>query len=218
LHFDLEQLLQAGGYIGLFGIIFAESGLLFGVFLPGDSLLFTAGLLASQGYFSLPMLAATCSIAAITGDAFGYLFGRRVGRALFERRDSRWFRREHLLVAEAFYEKHGGKAIVLARFLPIVRTFAPIIAGVAAMSYPRFALYNVLGGVLWGAGLTVTGYLLGSIVPDVDRYLLPLIAGIVLASILPTVLHVGKEHRLRLVAAVRARFARREPTLEADVD
>jgi membrane-associated protein len=216
VHFELDQLIQAVGYVGLFGIIFAESGLLVGVFLPGDSLLFTAGLLASQGHFSLPLLAGTCVSAAITGDAVGYLFGRRVGRRLFDRPDSRWFKREHLLLAEAFYAKHGGKAIILARFLPVVRTFAPIVAGAAGMHYPRFALYNVLGGLLWGAGLTVAGYVVGNVAPDVDRYLLPIILGIILVSVLPTGLHLARERLGRVAPTVRARLLGRAVAVDPD--
>lgn len=196
MYLDLVELIQAGGYLGLFAIVFAESGLLFGVFLPGDSLLFTAGFLASQGFLSLPLVIVTCVAAAILGDAIGYAFGRRVGRRLFERCDSRWFKRKHLLAAEAFYEKHGGKAIVIARFLPVVRTFAPIVAGVGDMRYRRFALFNVAGAVLWGAGVTAAGYLLGNAIPDIDRYLLPMILAIIVVSALPGLAHLSASRRL----------------------
>jgi membrane-associated protein len=192
---DLEKLIRAVGYPGLFAIVFAESGLLIGIMLPGDSLLFTAGFLASQGYFNVVLLVIICVVAAITGDAAGYTFGRRVGRRLYERPDSRFFKRKHLLAAEAFYEKHGGKALVLARFLPVVRTLAPIVAGVSAMEYRRFALFNMLGGVLWGAGVTLGGYVLGEVIPSPDRYLLPVIFLIVLISLLPTLIHVGNAYR-----------------------
>jgi membrane-associated protein len=193
---DLEKLLKAVGYPGLFAIIFAESGLLVGIMLPGDSLLFTAGFLASQGFFNVAVLAVICIVAAISGDAVGYTFGRRVGRRLFERPDSRFFKQKHLHAAEAFYEKHGGKAILLARFIPIVRTLAPIVAGVSDMHYPRFAVYNIAGGILWGAGVTLGGYLLGETIPSPDRYLLPVIFAIVVISLLPTVLHVGRSYWL----------------------
>ncbi|MHB1131243.1 MAG: DedA family protein [Chloroflexota bacterium] len=193
MHWDIVELIRAVGYVGVFFIVFAESGLLFGVFLPGDSLLFTAGFLASQGHLSLPVLVVGCVIAAITGDAVGYAFGRRVGRRLYERDDSRWFKRKHLLAAEAFYERHGGKAIVIARFLPIVRTFAPVVAGTANMRYRRFALFNIIGALLWGLGLPVAGYLLGNAIPDVDRYLLPILAAIIFLSVLPSLLHVLRE-------------------------
>lgn len=218
MHWDLSDLIRTVGHLGVFAIVFAESGLLFGVFLPGDSLLFTAGFLASQGYLSLPYLAVGCALSAIAGDAVGYAFGRRVGRRLFERPDSRWFKRKHLLAAEAFYEKHGGKAIVLARFLPVVRTFAPIIAGVGNMRYRRFALFNVLGGILWGAGVTTAGYLLGNAVPDVDRYLLPIVGAIVVISALPTLLHVLSAHRDELGQVLRLRCRRELAPVEVEAD
>lgn len=218
MHWDLSDLIRTVGHLGVFAIVFAESGLLFGVFLPGDSLLFTAGFLASQGYLSLPYLAVGCALSAIAGDAVGYAFGRRVGRRLFERPDSRWFKRKHLLAAEAFYEKHGGKAIVLARFLPVVRTFAPIIAGVGNMRYRRFALFNVLGGILWGAGVTTAGYLLGNAVPDVDRYLLPIVGAIVVISALPTLLHVLSAHRDELGQVLRLRGRRELAPVEVEAD
>jgi membrane-associated protein len=191
------------GYAGVGAIVFAESGLLVGIMLPGDSLLFTAGFLASQGVFSLPVLALVCVAAAIAGDGVGYSFGRRVGRRLFERPDSRFFKRRHLLAAEAFYERHGGKTIVLARFLPVVRTLAPIVAGVANMHYPRFALFNAAGGLLWGAGVTTAGYLLGSTIPDPDRYLIPVVLVIIVISALPSALHVLHANRHELAARLR---------------
>lgn len=189
LHWDIIELIRTVGYIGLFAIIFTESGLFFGFFLPGDSLLFTAGFLASQDFLSLPVLIIGCVIAAISGDTVGYTFGRHVGRKLFERPDSRFFKRQHLLAAEAYYEKHGAKTIVLARFIPVIRTFAPIVAGVSSMRYRRFIMFNVVGGLLWGAGLPLAGYVLGSTIPDVDRYLLPIIAVIIVVSVLPALSH-----------------------------
>ena len=205
LHLDLFWLIKTVGYLGLFFIIFSESGLLIGVFFPGDSLLFTAGILASQGFLDLPLLVILCTVAAITGDSVGYAFGHRVGRRLFERPDSRFFKRKHLLAAEAFYEKHGGKTIILARFLPFVRTFAPIIAGVARMNYSRFLLFNVVGGVLWGAGVPAAGYLLGNAIPDIDRYLIPIILAIVALSVLPSAIHVISAHRQELRSLIGPR-------------
>jgi len=147
--FDLVALIKAAGYLGLFGIVFAESGLFVGFFLPGDSLLFTAGFLASQGFLNIWILAPLAFIAAILGDNFGYAFGRRVGPAIFTRERSLFFHKEYLERARIFYEAHGGKAIVLARFLPVIRTFAPILAGVGRMRWPTFLFYNVIGAVLW---------------------------------------------------------------------
>ncbi len=195
MHFDLAEILRTVGYIGVFAIIFAESGLLIGFFLPGDSLLFTAGFLASQGFFDIWVLVIGCFLAAVTGDSVGYAFGHRVGRRLFQREDSIVFHRKHLERAEAFYQQHGGKTIILARFIPVIRTFAPIVAGMGRMHYTRFLMYNLVGGFLWGVCVTVAGYFLGNMIPDVDRYLLPVIAVIIIVSTLPTVIHIWKDYR-----------------------
>ena len=205
---DLRDLLEAVGYVGLFVIVFAESGLLIGILLPGDSLLFTAGFLASQGIFELPLLFLVTVTAAISGDAVGYIFGRRVGRRMYERPDSRFFKQKHLRAAEAFYEKHGGKAIILARFVPIVRTLAPIFAGVSAMNYRRFFMFNVVGGLLWGLGVTSGGYFLGEVIPDPDRYLLPVILVIIVVSLLPSAIPIWLEHRTKIIAYARGRLRR----------
>lgn len=202
---DLAEVLKTVGYIGLFLIVFAESGLLVGIMLPGDSLLFTAGFLASEGYFHITVLVLICVLAAICGDAAGYWFGRRVGRRLYERPDSRIFKRRHLEAAEAFYARHGGKTIILARFTPIVRTMAPIVAGASAMPYRRFATFNIVGGVLWGAGVTLGGFLLGSTIPDPDKYLLPVVALIIVLSAAPTLIHLAVSHRHEIRGYVRRR-------------
>lgn len=191
--FDLIALIIAAGYAGLFAIVFAESGLLIGFFLPGDSLLFTSGYLASQGVLDIRVLVPLCFIAAVTGDAAGYTLGYRLGRRLFQREDSFWFHRKHLVRAEEFFAKHGGKAIVLARFLPIVRTFTPIVAGMGAMSYPRFAVFNVVGALFWAIGVTLAGYWLGSAIPDADQFLLPVVFVIIAISVAPTAVHVLKQ-------------------------
>lgn len=203
--FDLQQLVEVVGLAGVAAVVFAESGLLIGFFLPGDSLLFTAGFLASQGVFAIVPLVLICFAAAVVGDSVGYAFGHRVGRKIFTKDDSLLFHRAHLLRAEQFYARHGGKTIILARFLPVVRTFAPILAGVGAMAYPRFLAYNVVGGALWAIGLTVLGYFLGSVVPDVDRYLLPIVIGIIVLSVLPTMFHVLRhaEDRARLLRVLK---------------
>ncbi len=205
--FSLEELIKTAGYAGLFAIVFAESGLLFGIFLPGDSLLFTAGFLASAGFFDPWVLVLVFVAAAILGDAVGYAFGRRVGRRLYERPNSRWFKRRHLERAEAFYERHGRKAIVLARFVPIVRTLAPIVAGMACMRYRRFVLFNALGGALWGAGVTLAGYSLGNVIPEqaVEVFLPAIVALIVVISALPTLVHVWREGGLQARVWARRR-------------
>ncbi|HBB65105.1 MAG TPA: hypothetical protein DCZ84_00460 [Candidatus Vogelbacteria bacterium] len=184
--FDVVALVQWGGYLGVAAIIFAESGLFFGFFLPGDSLLFTAGFLASQGYLNFWLLAPLLFIAAAAGDSVGYAFGYRVGPALFSRPDSRFFRHEHLIRTQKFFEKYGARAVVLARFMPIVRTFTPILAGVGKMRYASFLTYNLAGAGLWAVGVTGVGYFLGSAVPGIDRYLFPIIITIIIISILPS--------------------------------
>jgi len=181
----LISLIKTAGYFGLFFIIFAESGLFFGFFLPGDSLLFTAGFLASQGFFNIFILLGVGAFAAISGDSVGYSFGRRVGKAIFKKDDSLFFNKKNLLKAQQFYDKYGSKTIVLARFVPIVRTFAPIVAGAAGMKYRTFIAYNFIGGLLWSVGMLLTGFFLGSVIPDVDKYLLPIIALIIFVSALP---------------------------------
>lgn len=197
MHFDLTHILPTIGIIGIAAIVFAESGLLIGFFLPGDSLLFTAGFLASQGIFNIWTLAIVSFIAAVLGDQVGYMFGQRVGKRIFHRKDSLLFHKDNIEKAQKFYEKHGKKTIILARFMPVVRTFAPIVAGVGDMHYPTFLTYNIIGGVLWAIGLTVAGYFLGKTIPDVDKYLLPIIAVIVVASVLPSAMHILKEKENR---------------------
>ncbi|HJR86680.1 MAG TPA: VTT domain-containing protein [Acidimicrobiia bacterium] len=192
---DPRDLLVTFGTIGLFLIVFAESGLFFGFFLPGDSLLFTAGLFAAQGTLNLPLILVGCFIAAVAGDQVGYVFGQRVGPALFKRPDSKLFKQEYVERARAFFEKHGPKTIVLARFVPIVRTFAPILAGVGRMQYRTFVSYNLIGGFLWAVGVTLLGYWLGNLIPDIDAYLLPIIAVIIALSFIPIGLEWLKRRR-----------------------
>ncbi|MEB3316331.1 MAG: DedA family protein [Candidatus Melainabacteria bacterium] len=193
MEIDLKVLIQNIGYAGIFGIVFAESGLFFGCFLPGDSLLFMAGFLASQGLFSMPILLIGCFLAAVLGDNVGYAFGHKFGRKLFQKEDSFFFRKENLLKTEDFYKKHGAKTIVIARFIPIIRTFAPIVAGLAAMEYKTFLRYNLIGGVLWGVGVTSAGYFLGKIIPNAEHYLLPIVIGIVIVSVIPAIIHYCQE-------------------------
>ncbi|MBI2598814.1 VTT domain-containing protein [Candidatus Curtissbacteria bacterium] len=195
LHLDLVKIIESIGLLGVFAIVFAESGLLVGVFLPGDSLLFTAGFLASQGFFNIYILSAVLFTAAVLGDSVGYTFGHKVGKKLFQREDSLFFHKKNLVRAQKFYEKHGGKAVTIARFMPIVRTFAPIVAGMGDMRYRRFLFFNVIGAILWAVCLPVLGYFLGSLIPDVDRYLLPIVALIIIASVAPSVIHVMRERR-----------------------
>ncbi len=159
----LIELIRSGGYLVLAVIVFAETGLFIGFFLPGDSLLFLAGLVAAKGFFNVSVLLVLLSVMAIVGDAVGYAIGYRAGVALYKREDSFWFRKQHLIYAREFYEKHGGKAIVLARFVPFARTFAPVVAGIGQMSYPRFAAFNVFGGIFWVVSMVLSGYYLGQV-------------------------------------------------------
>ncbi len=206
---DLEQLIITVGLIGLFLIVFAESGLFFGFFLPGDSLLLTAGVISAvyPETFPIWLVCAVCFVAAVSGDAVGYTFGRRVGRRLYERPDSRFFKKSHLAAAEAYYEKHGGKTIVIARFLPFVRTFAPIVAGAAHMDYPRFALFNFTGAVIWAIGVPVAGYSLASVLPTevMDQWLYVIIGLVIVLSVLPTAVHIYRHNREEVHARVRSR-------------
>jgi membrane-associated protein len=192
---DPQTIIHAG-YIAIFAVIFAECGLLIGFFLPGDSLLFTAGFLASQGLgLDIWVLTGVCALAAILGPLVGYWYGAWAGPRLFTRQDSFWFHKQHLERAHAFYEKHGGKALILARFIPVVRTFAPVVGGMAAMHYPRFVLYTIVGTLLWAVGVTWLGYFLGSLIPDAGKYLEYIVAVIILVSIAPPIIHLLRERR-----------------------
>lgn len=200
---ELVDFIRWGGVLAVAFVIFAESGLLIGFFLPGDSLLFTAGFLTFTGILTINihLLVAILFVAAVTGDSVGYGFGRRLGPSVFKKPDARLFKQEYVVQAQAFYEKHGGKTIVLARFIPIVRTFAPIVAGVAKMPYRHFIVYNLIGGLLWTAGVTYAGYGLGHWFEqmgwEIDTILLPVIFGIIILSILPPAIHVFKDAERR---------------------
>lgn len=185
---NLDELIRWGGYLGLVAIIFAETGLFIGFFLPGDSLLVTAGLFAGQGFLNPWLLFILVALAAIIGDTVGYEIGRISGKAMFSRPDSRLFKKKHLDRTKAFYEKHGGKTIIIARFMPIVRTFAPLIAGIAGMPYRTFATYNIAGGILWTGLMVGIGVTLGKTVPNIDRYIHFIIVGIIFVSILPGII------------------------------
>jgi membrane-associated protein len=183
--YNVPELIRIGGLIGLILIVFAETGLLIGFFLPGDSLLITAGLFAARGDFDIVTLNLTLIAAAIVGDATGYWIGKRSGAALYSRPDSFFFRRDHLRITHEFYERHGGKTIVIARFMPIVRTFAPVVAGVAQMGYRRFATYNIVGGILWVTSMTLGGYFLGQAVPNIEKNIHYVVAVVIFLSLLP---------------------------------
>jgi membrane-associated protein len=205
---DMRHLVQWCGYVGLLVIIFSETGLLIGFFLPGDSLLVTAGLFAWEGTLDIVVLNAILIPAAIIGDATGYWFGKKAGPKLYERKDSRFFKQSHLQAAKAFYEKHGGKTIVIARFMPFVRTFAPIVAGIAQMSYRRFAAFNIWGGIGWVLSMTLIGFLLPRVIPGSEKHVEKVIIIVVLLSISPGVYAAVKK-------ALANRRARREAAASA---
>lgn len=202
---DLEVLVRLVGYPGLIGIVFAETGLLVGFFLPGDSLLFTAGFLASLGVMDVRVLLLTLAIAAVVGDQVGYLIGRKAGEALYRREDSRFFKRKHLVAAHEFYEKYGGKTIFLARFVPIIRTFAPTVAGAARMDYRKFVFYNIAGGISWVFSMVGGGYLLGQTFPGLKKHIELVVLGIIFVSVLPIVWETWKARRARPAVVPAAR-------------
>jgi len=200
---DLVSFVQTVSILGVAFVIFAESGLLIGFFLPGDSLLFTSGFLMYTGVlgFNIHLAVLIFFIAAVVGDTVGYTFGRRVGHRIFRKPDARLFKQEYIQRAQDFYEKHGPKTIVIARFIPIVRTFAPIVAGAGTMTYRRFITFNLIGGLLWSAGVTYGGYFLGkwfeAMGIKIDEVLLPIVAVIILVSVLPPAIHIFKDKKTR---------------------
>ena len=193
--YNVPELIRLTGHFGLPLIIFAETGLLIGFFLPGDSLLVSAGLFAANGDLSLTTILVTLIPAAIIGDAVGYWIGARTGTALYSRQDSFFFRQEHVRLTREFYARHGGKTIVLARFIPIVRTFAPVVAGVGAMGYRRFATFNVVGAVLWIVSTAGGGYLLGQLIPNIDKQIHYIVVVVIVLSLLPPVIAWWRERR-----------------------
>ncbi|MGH7409535.1 MAG: VTT domain-containing protein [Candidatus Methylomirabilis sp.] len=191
--YDVEGLVRVGGLMALIVIVFVETGLFVGFFLPGDSLLVTAGLFAARGDLDLWSIFLFVSLAAIVGDALGYTIGARTGPRIFSREDSLLFHKRHLITTKEFYDRYGGITIILARFMPIVRTFAPLVAGVGGMQYRRFVFYNVVGGIGWVVSMTSLGYLLGRAVPDIDRHIHIVIAVVIFLSLLPGIIKFARE-------------------------
>ena len=206
--FDPVHIIQAGGILLVAAIVFAESGLLIGFFLPGDTLLFTAGFFASQGQLNIGWLLFAIIMAAIIGDNVGDTIGLKTGHKIFKKKDGILFRQEYIEKAEAFYEKHGGKTITIARFVPIVRTFAPVIAGVGKMDRRKFTMYNIAGAILWGVSITMLGYYLGSKIPHIDTYILPVILLATIFTFAPPMIHVLKdaENRQKIKIALKQKF------------
>jgi membrane-associated protein len=194
---DPRTLITTLGTFGVIAIIFIETGLFFGFFFPGDSLLFLSGFFASLHYLPLWTLLIGAFAAAVIGDSVGYAIGRRLGPALFTKDDSIFFSRKHIARAEHFYEKHGKKTIILARFIPIIRTFAPVVAGIGNMRYRTFISYNIIGGFLWTWALLLLGYSFGSVIPDPDRYVIPTVLVIILISAAPALWEIWKAWRMK---------------------
>lgn len=202
----LESAGAVGGLIIIGAIIFAESGLLIGFFLPGDTLLFTAGFFAAQGKLPLAGVLLVIFFAAIIGDNVGYTIGKKSGPRLFRKKDGIIFRQDYIQRAEAFYEKHGGKTIILARFVPIVRTFAPVVAGVGNMQRRKFVFYNIIGAAVWTGTVVMLGHWLGSKIPNIDHYLLPVVGIAMLITFGPTLYHLVKDERVR--SFIKQQFSR----------
>lgn len=217
-HFSIEKILQRFGILAVGAIVFAESGLLIGFFLPGDTLLLSAGVFAAQDKLPLVELIAVTVIAAIVGDNVGYSIGRRAGKRLFKKQDSLFFHQENVRKAEAFYERHGGKTIVLARFLPVVRTFAPVVAGVGKMPRQRFMIYNVFGGLFWGGGVTLLGYFIGQRLPNIDKYIVATFAAVTVLTFGPGLYHLLKNKNNRKILSDRIKLVVRNIFLNKRVD
>ncbi len=190
--YNVPELIKFVGLPGAAFIIFSETGLMVGFFLPGDSLLVTAGVLAAAGLLNIYALVPVLLCAAILGNGTGYWIGKRAGQALYNRPNSFFFRREHLVKTHEFYERHGGKTIILAQFMPIVRTFAPVVAGAAGMSYRRFATFNVVGAACWIPSMTLTGFFLGRAIPDIEKRIHLVVAVVIFLSLLPAIISVLK--------------------------
>lgn len=203
--FDVPHLLQTGGLLVLFLIIFAESGMMVGFFFPGDTLLFSAGILAAAGKLSISEVLLIIGAAAVLGDNIGYLIGKHLGPKLFKK-DSVVFRHEYIMKAESFYEKHGSKTMLIAHFVPIVRTFAPVTAGAGKMNHKQFILFDAIGCIAWTLLVTLLGYYVGSRIPGIEHYIEPVLIIVVLAFLLPTFVHVFKDPKIR--ARLTRKFSR----------
>jgi len=199
--YDVRGLIEWGGTVLVCLIVFVETGMFVGFFLPGDSLLVTAGVFAGAGHLKLASLLSLVTLCAIAGDQLGYFIGHKAGQGLYNRPDSRFFKRKYLEEAHEFYEHYGGKTVIMARFLPIIRTFCPPVAGAARMSYRRYLTYDILGGFLWVWGMVLVGYTLGRTVPNVDKKIHYIIAGVIVVSFLPAALHAYQRSRKPRTAA-----------------
>ncbi len=192
-----EAIITTGGLALIAFIVFSETGLLFGFFFPGDTLLFLTGILAASGQFSIALAIGVIVGSAVAGGQAGYYIGKKFGPKIFKKPDSILFKKEYIQKSEKFYKKHGGKTIVLARFVPMVRTFAPVVAGVSNMNIKKYTIYNIIGGVLWGFSITLTGYYFGSKIPNIDKIVLPIVFSMMVLSFTPTIYHILKNPKSR---------------------
>jgi membrane-associated protein len=192
--FEVSHIIQSGGLVLLAVFLYAEVGLFLGFFLPGDTLLIAAGIYAKQGKLSLAAVILVAAVAAVAGDSTGYLIGRKLGRKVFRQDDGIIFRKDHIDKAEAFYDAHGAKTLLVAHYLPVIRTFTPLLAGVAKMNYRKFLLFDVIGDATWAVSVTLVGYYVGSRIPGVDKYILLIIGGVVIISLVPTLYHLLQVH------------------------
>ncbi len=192
--FDVSHIIQSGGLLLLGGFIFAEVALFLGFFLPGDTLVIAAGIYAHEGKLSIASVIIVAGLAAIAGDSVAYFIGRKLGPSVFKKQDSIIFRPDHVLRAEAFYEKYGAKALLIAHYLPVIRTFTPLLAGVAKMPYRKFLMFDVIGDIGWAVSISLVGYYIGSRIPNIDNYIIAGLGVVILITVLPTLIHVVRLH------------------------
>jgi membrane-associated protein len=209
--YDVRGLVEWGGTLLVCVVVFIETGMFVGFFLPGDSLLVTAGVFAGAGHMKLAELLTFVTLCSIAGDQLGYLIGRKAGENLYKREDSRFFKKRHLESAHEFYEKYGGKTIIIARFVPIIRTFCPPVAGAAKMSYRRYLAYDIVGGFLWVWSMILVGYTLGRTVPNVDKKIHYIIAGVIVVSLIPAAYHTWKARSSKTSASIAPTPTAKEP-------
>ena len=220
MHIDVSSLIQGGGLLAITLIVYAESGLMVGFFLPGDTLLLSAGVLAAQGQFPIELTIALIAVAAILGDNTGYMIGRVMGKRLFRKKDGILFRQEYIERTEKFYEKHGAKTMMIAHFIPIVRSFAPLVAGVGKMPRAKFFIYDAIGDMAWAAIVTLLGYWFGSRIPNLDKYILPTVLTVMVISFAPMVWHLvgNRETRRRLRDRLATLLRRKAEKIDPDKD
>lgn len=216
MHLDVTSLIQSGGLLMIALIVYAESGMMVGFFLPGDTLLLSAGVLAASGQFPIELSVAVIALAAVLGDNTGYIIGRTMGRRLFKKKDGIIFRQEYVQKAEKFYEKHGAKTLLIAHYVPIVRSFAPLVAGVGKMNRTQFFMYDLIGASSWAILITLLGYWFGSRIPDLDKYIAPVVLAVMLISFGPMVWHIIRDPKAR--RALRDRFATLLRRKATDID